>query len=53
MAIDASELGMRQEGGRAEGGQDARVMQRAVVIVAGAMVVLVAIKLGFLQRVLP
>lgn len=53
MAMDVSEIGMRQEGGRAEGGQDARVMQRAVIICAGALLVLVSIKLGFLQRVMP
>ncbi len=53
MAMDVSEIGIRQEGGRAQGGQDARVMQRAVIIVGVAMATLVAIKLGFLQRVLP
>lgn len=53
MAVDVSQIGMRQEGGRLEGGQDARVMQRAVIIAGGALLVLVAIKLGFLQRVMP
>ncbi len=53
MAVDVSQMGIRQEGGRLEGGQDARVMQRAVIIAFSALAVLVSIKLGFLQRVLP
>ncbi len=54
MAIDVSQMGIRQEGGgNLAGGQDARIMQRAVIIAGGAIAVLVAIKLGFLQRVMP
>lgn len=53
MAIDVSQIGMRQEGGHQEGGIDARVMQRAAIIAGTALVVLVAIRLGFMQRVLP
>jgi len=53
MAIDVSELARTREGGQLAGGQDARVMQRAVIICGIALVALVAIKVGFLQSVLP
>jgi hypothetical protein len=53
MAVDISELARTREGGQLQGGQDARVMQRAVIICAVALVVLVSIKVGFLQSVMP
>ncbi len=53
MAVDVSQMGRAREGGQLSGGQDARVMQRAVLICALALVALTAIKLGFLQSVMP
>lgn len=54
MAIDVSQIGMRLEGGgHQEGSIDARIMQRAVIIAGAALAVLVAVRLGFMQRVLP
>ena len=53
MAVDVSQMNIRQEGGRAAGGVDARVLQRVVIIAGGALALLVAMKLGFLQRVMP
>jgi len=39
--------------GKLAGAQDARIMQRAVIICGVAILVLVAIKAGFLESVLP
>jgi hypothetical protein len=52
MAVDVSQM-QRREGGQLEGGQDQRVMQRVVVIAGVSLALLVAMKIGFLQRVMP
>lgn len=53
MAVDVSQMSAQRENTRNAGAQDARIMQRAVIICAGAAAILIAIKLGFMQRVLP
>jgi len=52
MAVDVSQM-MRGQETRAVGSVDARIMQRTVIIAGGALAIIVAIKIGFLQRVMP
>lgn len=52
MAVDVSMM-QRGRDSQAVGGQDARVMQRTVIIAGGALLVLVGLKLGFIQRIMP
>jgi hypothetical protein len=52
MAIDATEIGRARDQFLA-GSVDARVMRRVAIISGGALVFLVAVRLGFWGRVMP
>lgn len=52
MAIDVTQIG-RQRDNSLGGEQDTDVVKRMMIIAGTALVVLVLIKIGFLQRVLP
>jgi hypothetical protein len=52
MAIDVTQI-PRMRDNSLGGEQDTEIVKRMMIIAGGALVVLVAIKLGFLQRVLP
>lgn len=54
MAINLTDMQMRKEGGgNAAGAQDPRIMQRAVIICGISFVILVGIRTGFWNSVLP
>jgi hypothetical protein len=52
MAVDVSDIG-RQRDNSLAGDQDTEIVNKMMVIAGTALVVLVALKLGFLKRVLP
>lgn len=53
MAVDISQFSSQRSEGKLQGDVDPRVMQRAAIICGIALVVLVGIKAGFWERVLP
>ncbi len=53
MAVDVSQMGASRTEGKLQGDVDTRVMQRAAIICAIALVVLVGIKAGFWDNILP
>lgn len=54
MAVNLTDMQVRKEGGgNLAGSQDARIMQRSVIICGIAILVLVGIRTGFWDSVLP
>jgi hypothetical protein len=53
MAVDVSQLGTARNVGKLQGDVDPRIMQRAAIICAIALAVLVGIKAGFWDNILP
>ena len=54
MAVNLTDMQMRKEGGgNMQGEQDPRVMQRAVIICGIAVIILIGIRTGFWDNVLP